>query len=217
MACEVHFQVLIVSSINEDVESPLSKSGASSRLSSLLACNMLVQSRVKLASLSSSVKWHVHVDRLSKDRKLCCYPITYELVTFCPRSWSLAGFQLNTCSVRGHDSQHDGERRLYSPELFPLPARRPDLVMPLRQSTARPFERRHLSSFAPNSSFTTRLTGPTSIQTRFIKTWVWAMPERAQQLGLMIYRVVDDVTWVEVARDLPEVVPRALPGHHRYY
>lgn len=43
------------------------------------------------------------------------------------------------------------------------------------------------------------------------------MPERAQQLGLMVYRVVDDVTWVEVARDLPEVVPRGLPGHHRYY
>lgn len=50
-----------------------------------------------------------------------------------------------------------------------------------------------------------------------MKTWVWAMPERAQQLGLMVYRVVDDVTWVEVARDLPEVIPRGLPGYRRYY
>ncbi|CAM9111089.1 unnamed protein product [Scytosiphon promiscuus] len=56
-----------------------------------------------------------------------------------------------------------------------------------------------------------------SQRTRFLKTWVWAMPERAQQLGLMVYRVVDDVTWVEVARDLPEVVPRGLPGYRRYF
>lgn len=60
-------------------------------------------------------------------------------------------------------------------------------------------------------------SGPTHRQTRFLKTWVWAMPERAQQLGLMVYRVVDDVTWVEVARDLPEVIPRGLPGHRRYF
>ncbi|CAM9257536.1 unnamed protein product, partial [Sphacelaria rigidula] len=52
---------------------------------------------------------------------------------------------------------------------------------------------------------------------RFIKAWVWAMPERAQQLGLMVYRVVDDITWVEVARDVPEIIPRGLPGHSRYY
>lgn len=43
------------------------------------------------------------------------------------------------------------------------------------------------------------------------------MPERAQQLGLMVYRVVDDIIWVEIARDLPEVVPRGLPGHRRYF
>ena len=49
------------------------------------------------------------------------------------------------------------------------------------------------------------------------RTWVWAMPERAQLLGLMVYRVVDDITWVEVARDMPELVPRGLPGHRRYF
>lgn len=54
-------------------------------------------------------------------------------------------------------------------------------------------------------------------QTQFLKTWIWAMPERAQQLGLMVYRVVDDVIWAEIARDLPEVVPRGLPGHRRYF
>lgn len=59
--------------------------------------------------------------------------------------------------------------------------------------------------------------GPPAHQTRFLKTWVWAMPERAQQLGLMVYRVVDDVTWVEVARDLPEIIPRGLPGYRRYF
>ncbi|CAM9147713.1 unnamed protein product [Sphacelaria rigidula] len=61
---------------------------------------------------------------------------------------------------------------------------------------------------------TLRIRGQRS---RFLKAWVWAMPERAQQLGLMVYRVVDDITWVEVARDLPEIVPRGLPGHSRYY
>ena len=54
-------------------------------------------------------------------------------------------------------------------------------------------------------------------QTKFLRTWAWAMPERAQQLGLMVYRVVDDVTWVQVARDLPEMIPRGLPGYRRYY
>lgn len=43
------------------------------------------------------------------------------------------------------------------------------------------------------------------------------MPERAQLLGLMVYRVVDDITWVEVARDMPELVPRGLPGHRHYF
>ncbi|CAN0297636.1 unnamed protein product, partial [Ectocarpus sp. 13 AM-2016] len=36
-------------------------------------------------------------------------------------------------------------------------------------------------------------------RTKFLKTWVWAMPERAQLVGLMVYRVVDDVTWVQLA------------------
>lgn len=58
---------------------------------------------------------------------------------------------------------------------------------------------------------------PQNVQTMFLKSWIWAMPERAQQLGLMVYRVVDDVTWIEVASDLPEVIPRGLPGHRRYY
>eukprot|EP00903_Cladosiphon_okamuranus_P016395 g15119.t1 len=54
-------------------------------------------------------------------------------------------------------------------------------------------------------------------RTRFLKAWIWAMPERAQQIGLMVYRVVDDVTWVEVARDLPEAIPRGLPGYRRRF
>ncbi|CAM9812351.1 unnamed protein product [Ascophyllum nodosum] len=54
-------------------------------------------------------------------------------------------------------------------------------------------------------------------RTNFLKSWIWAMPERAQQLGLMVYRVVDDVTWIEVASDVPEAIPRGLPGHRRYF
>ncbi|CAN0230539.1 unnamed protein product [Scytosiphon promiscuus] len=54
-------------------------------------------------------------------------------------------------------------------------------------------------------------------RTKFLKTWIWAMPERAQVLGLMVYRVVNDIVWVEVARDLPQVIPRGLPGYRRYF
>ncbi|CBJ26922.1 Glutaredoxin glutaredoxin/malate transporter fusion protein [Ectocarpus siliculosus] len=54
-------------------------------------------------------------------------------------------------------------------------------------------------------------------RTKFLKTWVWAMPERAQLVGLMVYRVVDDVTWVQLAYDLPEIVPRGLPGYSRSF
>ncbi|CAM9403100.1 unnamed protein product, partial [Choristocarpus tenellus] len=61
---------------------------------------------------------------------------------------------------------------------------------------------------------TLRIRGQRS---KFLKTWVWSMPERGHQLGLMVYRAVDDVTWVEVARDVPEIVPRGLPGYSRYY
>jgi hypothetical protein len=42
------------------------------------------------------------------------------------------------------------------------------------------------------------------------------MPERAQLVGLMAYRGVTDADWVALSRDLPEIVPKGLPGWRRY-
>lgn len=52
---------------------------------------------------------------------------------------------------------------------------------------------------------------------RYLKCLIWAMPERAQQIGAMLYRGVDDVTWTRLAFEVPEMIPRGLPGHVRYY
>lgn len=62
-----------------------------------------------------------------------------------------------------------------------------------------------------------RSPSATTIQARFVKTWIWAMPEKAQLVGLMLYRSVDDVTWAELQRDVPAIVPRGLPGYRRYF
>ncbi|RYH22982.1 DUF4395 family protein [archaeon] len=52
---------------------------------------------------------------------------------------------------------------------------------------------------------------------RFVKCLVWANPTRAQEIGLMLYPNVDSVTWLFVAREVPEIVPRGVTGHHRIY
>lgn len=85
----------------------------------------------------------------------------------------------------------------------------------MRHAVHSSFQFRALTPWQPFSGLPT--CSPILHQTRFVKTWAWAMPERAQLLGLMVYRVVDDVTWIELARDLPGIVPRGLPGHRRYF
>lgn len=52
---------------------------------------------------------------------------------------------------------------------------------------------------------------------RFVKVLVWSYPNRAQEIGLALYPNIDSVTWLFVAREVPEVVPRGLPGHSRIY
>jgi len=50
------------------------------------------------------------------------------------------------------------------------------------------------------------------MRTRFVRCWAWALPERAQHVGEMIYRGLEDADWTAIAKDVPEVIPRGLPG-----
>ncbi|KAL7580306.1 hypothetical protein ACA910_004342 [Epithemia clementina (nom. ined.)] len=52
---------------------------------------------------------------------------------------------------------------------------------------------------------------------RYIKVLTWAMPERAQQIGAIIYRNVDAVMWERLRVEVPAIIPRGAPGHMRYY
>lgn len=52
---------------------------------------------------------------------------------------------------------------------------------------------------------------------RFLKTLLWALPERAQQLGTMVALGTDPVQWVRITDDLPELIPRGADGWQRYY
>lgn len=52
---------------------------------------------------------------------------------------------------------------------------------------------------------------------RFLKTFLWAVPERAQQIGLMVAAGVDDVQWLRITNELPEIIPRGADGYERFY
>jgi tellurite resistance protein TehA-like permease/glutaredoxin len=54
-------------------------------------------------------------------------------------------------------------------------------------------------------------------KSQFIKTFIWANPARAQELGLMLYRSVDSVTWASLAEEMPEIIPRGECGFRRAY
>lgn len=51
---------------------------------------------------------------------------------------------------------------------------------------------------------------------RYIKTFLWAAPERAQQLGAMVALGVDSVRWALLTAELPEIIPRGAAGWTRY-
>eukprot|EP01059_Diplonema_ambulator_P009799 TRINITY_DN1977_c0_g2_i1.p1 TRINITY_DN1977_c0_g2~~TRINITY_DN1977_c0_g2_i1.p1 ORF type:complete len:1009 (+),score=389.62 TRINITY_DN1977_c0_g2_i1:43-3069(+) len=50
------------------------------------------------------------------------------------------------------------------------------------------------------------------MKTRFVRALIWATPEHAQHIGDMVYRGVPDTTWALLATDIPEIIPRGLPG-----
>jgi len=52
---------------------------------------------------------------------------------------------------------------------------------------------------------------------RYIRVLTWAMPERAQQIGAIIYRNCDSVMYERLRVACPNIIPRGLPNWHRYY
>lgn len=54
-------------------------------------------------------------------------------------------------------------------------------------------------------------------KSQFVKTFIWANSARAQELGLMLYRSVDSVTWASLAEEMPEIIPRGECGFRRAY
>lgn len=52
---------------------------------------------------------------------------------------------------------------------------------------------------------------------RYLKTFLWAEPERAQLIGTMLALGVDSVQWALLAAELPEIVPRGAKGWSRYH
>jgi hypothetical protein len=41
------------------------------------------------------------------------------------------------------------------------------------------------------------------------------MPERAQEVGMILYRGLDSVAFADIADHVPEIIPRGLPGYVR--
>lgn len=52
---------------------------------------------------------------------------------------------------------------------------------------------------------------------RYLKVLMWSMPERAQQIGAIVYRNVDAVMWERLKEEVPEMIPRGESGWWRYY
>ena len=52
---------------------------------------------------------------------------------------------------------------------------------------------------------------------RYIHSLCWSLPERAQQIGAILYRRVDAVMWERLRVDVPAIVPRGAYSWKRYY
>ena len=52
---------------------------------------------------------------------------------------------------------------------------------------------------------------------RFVRSFAWAMPDRAQELGLILYRGCDSAVYASLVDEIPEIAPRGTPGWRREY
>jgi hypothetical protein len=51
---------------------------------------------------------------------------------------------------------------------------------------------------------------------RYLKVLCWSKPERAQQIGAILYRHVDVVMWEQLQFEIPEIIPRGAIAWKRY-
>lgn len=52
---------------------------------------------------------------------------------------------------------------------------------------------------------------------RFLRTFMWALPDRCQEIGMMVYRGCDSVTFAFLADEIPEMVPRGVKNYSKQY
>ena len=50
----------------------------------------------------------------------------------------------------------------------------------------------------------------------YLRAFLWALPERAQQIGTMVALGVDPVTWYRLRHALPDIVPRGEYNWRHY-
>jgi hypothetical protein len=50
----------------------------------------------------------------------------------------------------------------------------------------------------------------------YLRAFLWAMPERCQQIGLMVALGVDPVTWYNIRKHMAELIPRGERGWKEY-
>lgn len=50
----------------------------------------------------------------------------------------------------------------------------------------------------------------------FVRMLLWAMPQRASQIGTMLALGVDTVMWQRISDEIPDINPRGMSGWHRY-
>eukprot|EP00040_Diaphanoeca_grandis_P030427 m.179806 g.179806 ORF g.179806 m.179806 type:complete len:1009 (+) comp31989_c3_seq5:109-3135(+) len=55
-------------------------------------------------------------------------------------------------------------------------------------------------------------------RSKYIKSLVWGLgAERAQMIGAIVYKNCDAVMWEVLVAEVPEIIPRGVPGWRRYY
>jgi hypothetical protein len=52
---------------------------------------------------------------------------------------------------------------------------------------------------------------------KFIQCFVWADPNKAQELGLALYKGLDDTTWAFLTEKIPQLIPKGLHGYKKIW
>jgi iron-sulfur cluster repair protein YtfE (RIC family) len=86
-----------------------------------------------------------------------------------------------------------------------------------RELSNRVFSHNSAEEWAVIIPYTLRNLAMPPWKVQFLRTFIWANPARAQEIGLITYRGVDSVTWCQVSEAIPEMIPRGVAGHKRFY